>query len=86
MKLIEFINKFTDGKTEVDIFDSWYTDEETIYYTGRIENLTRSPEDYEELLNMFVESIDVGNGYLLILVSKKEMRERSDGIPNEGRF
>lgn len=71
MKLKEFIDKFTDGKTEVDIFDSWYTDEETIHYTGRIENLERSPEDFEELLNMYVISIDVGRGYLLILVSKE---------------
>ena len=77
MKLREFIDRFMDGKTDVDIFDSWFTDEETVRYTGRVDDLTRSPEDYEELLNMYVKSIDVSRGYLyggllLILVSREE--------------
>ena len=77
MTLKKFIDKFMDGKINVDIFDSWFTDEETVHYTGRVEDLILSPEEYEELLNMYVESIDVSRGYsqtglLLILVSKEK--------------
>ena len=73
MKLKEFIEKFMDGKTRVDIFDFYSTDEETVHYTGHIENLERSPEDYTNILDMFVEHIDSGkNGILLILLNKEE--------------
>lgn len=70
MILKEFIDRFCDGKIDAHIFNSWSTDETTISYDGRIENLTRSPEDYEELLNMIVDSIDVGNDRSLLICLK----------------
>lgn len=73
MKLKQFIHQFMDGKTRVDIFDDYSTDEETIHYTGRIEQLERYPEKYIDILESFVVSIDTGkDGLLLILVCKEE--------------
>lgn len=71
MKLREFIERFLDGKTRVDIFDDWCTEEETVHFFGRVETLTRYPENMKELADRYVENIDVANnGYLSILVSK----------------
>ena len=67
--LHDFINRFCDGKMRAAIFDSWSTDEETVHYEGRLEDLILSPEKYDMLLAMYVECIDVGkDGELIILV------------------
>lgn len=70
IRLIDFINRFCDGKMHVAIFDSWYTDEETVHYEGRLEDLMLSPEKYDVLLNMYVEQLDVGKNKELIILVK----------------
>lgn len=73
MKLRDFIERFLDGKTRVDIFDDYCTEGETTHFFGRVETLKRYPENLKEIGDRFVEQIDVGNnGYLTILVSKVE--------------
>lgn len=72
----EFINEYCDGKMRVDIFDDYSYDEETIHYTGRVEELILSPEEHGEILGYYVVSIDVGkDSHLLILVSRDEVEK-----------
>ena len=70
IKLIDFIRRFLSDKDRVAIFDDWSTDEETVHYEGRIEDLTRSPEKYDVLLNMYVDQLDVGKDRELLILVK----------------
>lgn len=67
MTLKEFLELYCDDGLQVEISDSWYTDEENFCLNGFVKDILKGDPD---ILNMKLKSIDNDIYQLLILVEK----------------